>query len=153
MRARELLEPFPVVHLDDDALDAVRTLTEQGLPGLVVVDDNGPLVVLPASQVLRFALPEYVEEDPTLARLYGEDDADQFCRELSGRRVGELMPGKQYLPKRDRDRPVVDPDATLIEIATVMSRQHSPVVAVVDGGEVLGVITVHRLLGAALPQS
>ena len=28
---------------------------------------GGPLVVLPASQVLRFALPEYIEEDPALA--------------------------------------------------------------------------------------
>jgi hypothetical protein len=111
------------------------------------------LVVLPASQVLRFALPEYVEEDPALARVYGEREADTFCSELEGRRVRELMPGKQYLPKRDRDRPVVPADATLIEIASVMTRQHSPVVAVVDDGQILGVITVHRLLGAALPRS
>ena len=110
--------------------------------------------MLPASQVLRFALPEYIEEDPALARVYGERDADAFCPELEGRRVRELMPGKQYLPKRDRDRPVVPADATLIEIASVMTRQHSPVVAVVEtSDEILGVITVHRLLGAALPRS
>ena len=48
---------------------------------------------------------------------------------------------------------MVSPDDTLIEVASVMSRQHSPVVAVVDDGEVLGVITVHRLLGAALPHA
>ena len=128
-------------------------LVDQGLPGLVVVDSGGPLVVLPASQVLRFALPEYVEEDPALARLYAESDADVFCHGLSERKVRELMPGKQYLPKHDRDRPVVSPEDTLIEVASVMSRQHSPVVAVVDDGEVLGVITVHRLLGAALPRA
>jgi len=34
-----------------------------------------------------------------------------------------------------------------------MTRQHSPVVAVVDDEQILGVITVHRLLGAALPRS
>ena len=99
MKARDLAEPFPVVHLDDDALAATRMFADQGLPGLVVVDEGGPLVVLPASQVLRFALPEYIEEDPALARMYSENDADRFCRELNGRRVGELMPGKQYLPK------------------------------------------------------
>jgi len=154
MRARDLAEEFPVVRLDDDALEATRTMTDQALPGLVVVDEHGgPLVVLPASEVLRFALPEYVEEDPALARVYGEREADNFCSELVGRKVRELMPGKQYLPKRERDRPVVTANATLIEIASVMTRQHSPVVAVVDDDEILGVITVHRLLGVALPRS
>ncbi len=153
VRARDLVEPFPVVALDDDALDATRMLADQGLPGLVVVDEGGPLVVLPASQVLRFALPEYVEEDPALARMYSEHDADRFCQDIRGSHVRDLMPSKQFLPRRDRDRPVVAPDDTLIEVASVMSRQHSPVVAVVDDGQVLGVITVHRLLGAALPQT
>ena len=44
------------------------------------------------------------------------------------------------------------PDATAMHIASVMTRQHSPMVAVVDGGTVLGVITVHRFLGALLPR-
>ncbi len=155
MHAADLAEPFPVVHLDDDALPATRMLAEQGLPGLVVVDDDGgPLVVLPASQVLRFALPEYIEEDPRLASMYAEQEADAFCRALEGRTVRELMPSKQYLPQRDRDRPVVRTDDTLIEVATQMTRQHSPVVAVVDERQaVVGVITVHRLLGTALRQS
>src|SRR4028118_421195 len=108
MHARDLAETFPVVQLDDDALEATWMLTDQGLPGLVVVDEHGgPLVVLPASQVLRFALPEYIEEDPALARVYSEREADSFCEDLVGRKVRELMPGKQYLPKRDHDRPVV----------------------------------------------
>jgi predicted transcriptional regulator len=153
MHARDLVEAFPVVHLDDDALAAIRSMSELGLPGLVVVDDDGgPLVVLPASQVLRFALPEYLEEDPTLARVYGEREADAFCQDIGGHQVRELMPGKQYLPKRERDRPLVHADATVIEVASVMTRQHSPVVAVVDDrNTILGVITVHRLLGATLP--
>jgi CBS-domain-containing membrane protein len=155
VHAHDLAEPFPVVRLDDDALAATRMLTELGLPGLVVVDDDGgPLVVLPASQVLRFALPEYLEEDPALARVYGEREADAFCQDIGGHKVRELMPGRQYLPKRDRDRPLVPADATVIEVASVMARQHSPVVAVVDASNViLGVITVHRLLGATLPSS
>ena len=154
MHARDLVEAFPIVQLDDDALETTRMLTDQGLPGLVVVDAYGhPLVVLPASQVLRFALPEYIEEDPALARVYRERDADVFCHELRGHKVRELMPGKQFLPKHARDRPVVPAEATLVEIASVMTRQHSPVVAVVDDEGILGVITVHRLLGAALPRS
>lgn len=152
MHAVDLAEDFPVVRLGDDALTATRMLTEQGLPGLVVLADDGkPLVVLPASQVLRFALPDYIEDDPSLAHLYAEDAADQFCAALAGKTVRELMPDKQYLPKRSRDRPFVGTDATLIEVASLMTRQHSPVVAVVDeANHVVGVITVHRLLGAGL---
>jgi CBS domain-containing protein len=154
VRARDLAEPFPVVHPGDDALVATRLLVDQGLPGLVVTDDDGrPLVILPGSQVLRFALPDYVEEDPPLARVIPEAEADRFCDALSGRTVAELMPGKEFLPERDRDRPIVRPDATVLEIASVMSRQKSPVVAVMDGGDILGVVTVHRLLGALLPSS
>lgn len=152
VRARELAQPFPLVHPDTDALEATRLLVEQALPGLVVLDrKNRPLVILPGSQVLRFSLPEYIEEDPSLARVIPEVDADRFCQALRGRTVSELMPSREYLPKHERDRPIVPPEATVLEVASVMSRQHSPVVAVVDGGEVLGVITVHRLLGALLP--
>ena len=152
MRARDLMEDFPLVSRGTDALEATRLLVARGLPGLVVLDEAGvPLVVLPDSQVLRFALPEYVEDDPTLADVFPEAEADRLCEGLAGRTVAELMPGKAYLPKRDRDRPIVAPRATVMQIASVMSRQKSPIVAVVDAGAVLGVITVHRLLGARAP--
>jgi predicted transcriptional regulator len=151
VRARELAEPFPVVHLDTDALEATRLLVDRALPGLVVVDRDGlPLFILPGSQVLRFALPDFVEEDRTLASVYSESDADALCESLRGRTVQELMPSTKFLP-RGTPRPIVPPDATLMEVAAVMAEQHSPVVTVVDEGHVIGVITVHRLLGAALP--
>jgi CBS domain-containing protein len=154
VRARDLAEPFPTVNADTDALVATRMLAEQGLPGLVVLDSQGrPLVILAASQVLRFAIPEYIEEDPGLAGVIPEATADQLCSALSGKSIAELMPAKEYLPKRDRDRPIVAPDATALQIASVMSYQHSPMVAVMDGDAVLGVITVHRLLGALLPHA
>ena len=128
-----------------------RLQVERALPGLVVADHEGlPLFILPGSQVLRFALPDYAEEDRTLASVYGESDADALCESLRGRTVQELMPSKKFLP-RGAPRPIVAPDATLIEVAAVMAEQHSPVVAVVDEGHVVAVITVHRLLGAALP--
>ena len=146
------MEDFPLVGIDTDALEAARLLVERALPGLVVLDREGvPLVVLPGSQVLRFPLPEYVEEDPSLASVFPEGEADRLCAKLSGHTVAEVMPGKAYLPKRERDRPIVGPRATAMQVASVMSRQHSPMVAVVEDGSVRGVITVHRLLGALLP--
>lgn len=152
MKARELAEPFPTVRADTDALVATRLPAEQGLPGLVVLDAQGrPLVILAASQVLRFAIPDYIEDDPGLAAVIPEAGADQFCAPLAGRTIAQLMPAKEYLPRHERDRPIVPSDATVLQIASVMSHQHSPMVAVMDGDTVLGVITVHRLLGAVLP--
>lgn len=148
MRARELAEPFPTIGLDTDALSAARTMGDKRHPGLIVCDEQGrPHTVLPGSQVLRFLIPTYVQDDPTLARVYGEAEADKLMTRLSQRKVHDLLPRRQ-----DRDElPVVDPDATTMEVAAVMARMHSPIVAVVDDGRVLGAITVSRLFEVLFP--
>jgi hypothetical protein len=147
MRARDLAKVFPTVDLDTDAWEAAQTLGSKSLPGLIVLADDGqPFAVLPGSQVLRFVVPQYVQDDPALARVYSEKAAEELCRELSGKRVRDL------LPKRDvQDLPVVDGDDTAMEVAALMARLHSPIVAVVDGGRMLGAITVSRLLGHLMP--
>jgi hypothetical protein len=44
---------------------------------LIVVDDVGrPWTVLPGTQVLRMAVPAYCQEDPALARVIDEAEAD-----------------------------------------------------------------------------
>ena len=146
MLARNLAQPFPVVELDTNALEAARLLVERKLPGLIVVDAAGrPQTVLPGSQVLRFVLPEYVQEDPALARAYDERTADRLCARLADHPVRKLLP-------RDRATlPVVDGGATAIEVAAVMARLHSPLVAVVDRDTLLGAITVAGLLSVLLP--
>ncbi len=70
MRAADIAEAFPVVTIDSDALDAVRLLAEHRLNGLVVVTNTSekPYAVLPASQVVRFIVPGYVQEDPRAGR-------------------------------------------------------------------------------------
>src|SRR4051812_21646764 len=106
-----------MVRADTDALVATRLLADQGLPGLVVLDDDGrPLVILAASQVLRFAIPDYIEDDPALAGVIPEADADNLCAALSGRTIAALMPAADYLPRRERDRPIVAARATVLEI-------------------------------------
>ena len=149
MRARELAQrDFPQVSLDSDAVEAARLLSRERLPGLVVLDTDGhPYTVLPGSQVLRFLVPRYVQDDPPLARAFDERASDELCAKLAKRTVGDLLPDKHDVDPT----PIVAPDATVIEIAAVMARMHSPVVAVVDGGEVLGAITVRRLLDHLLP--
>jgi CBS domain-containing protein len=139
--ARELAEDYPLVDFDTDALDAARILAFNHLPGLVVIDDKGaPFAVLPASQVVRFVVPEYVREDPSLARVIEEEAADQIARSLAGRRVCDL------LPQRPHELPVVTADDTVLELAALMAQVRSPLVAVVDKGRIIGVVTAVRLL-------
>lgn len=142
MRARDLAAPFPVVELATPALDAARLLAGQDLPGLIVVDGrNLPLTILPGTQVLRMAIPPYCQDDPALARVVDEAAADVFLRELGDRSVAEC------LPQERRELPVVDPDATVLEIAALMARSRSPLVAVVDrDAGLLGAVTLDALL-------
>ncbi len=148
MRARQFAEPYPTVGLDSDAMEAAQMMAGQRLPGLIVCDDKGhPYAVMPGSQVLRFVVPMYVQDDPGLARVYDEKAADELSAKLAGRTVRELLPRR---PDVD-EIPIVDHDATMIEVAAVMAQMHSPVVAVVDGSEVIGAITVSRLLAYLLP--
>ena len=150
MRARDLAEDVPTVSLETGAMEAAQLLRTRGLPGLIVCAADGrPYTVLPGSQVLRYLIPRYVQDDPPLARVYDEKASDELCAKLSDVTVRELLPDK-----RDVDEiPIVDHDATTIEVAAVMARMHSPVVAVVDGERVLGAITVRRLLDHLLPPS
>jgi len=149
MHAGELAEPFPVVGLATDVLTAARTMGDRRLPGVIVCEEDGrPHTILPGSQVVRFMIPAYVQDDPTLARVYDESASEKLMTKLSKRTVRDLLPEPQ-----DRDElPVVDQDATILEVAAVMARMRSPLVAVVEGGRVIGAVTVSRLFEALFPQ-
>jgi CBS domain-containing protein len=145
MRAADLAEDFPVVTVDSDALDAARLLAEHSLPGIVVTDRSGkPFAVLPASQVVRFIVPRYVQDDPSLAGVLNESVADRAADKLGGKTVGDM------LPDHLTNVPSARADDTIIEVAAVMARLRSPLIAVLRGEELVGVITASRLLAAAL---
>lgn len=145
MRAEQIAEQFPVVASDSGALDAVRLMAERRLPGLVVTDPQGqPLTILPASQVVRLLVPAYIQDDPSLAGVLGEQAADRIADKLGGKSV------QQVLPKSAPHMPTVNVDDTIVEVAAVMARDHSPLVAVVSGKRLVGVITASRLLEVAL---
>jgi CBS domain-containing protein len=146
MRAGTLAAAIPTVQRTTPALEAARLLAGQNLPGLIVVDDQGrPETILPGTQVLRMAVPKYCQDDPALARVIDEASADLILRELGERTVAEL------LPRERRELPVVDPDATVLEIAALMARTRSPLVAVAAAGEAMrGAITLDALLDRML---
>jgi predicted transcriptional regulator len=136
-----MAEDFPVVGLDTDAREAVELLAARRLPGLIVVDEKGkPHSVLPASQVVRFLVPSYVQDDPSLARVIDESLADQVADKLANVTVRKL------LPKEPPELPVVHHDDTVVEVAAIMARLRCPLVAVMKDKQIIGAITASRLL-------
>lgn len=134
-----------MVTLSTPALEAARLLADQDLPGLIVLDDNGvPSTILPGTQVLRMAVPAYCQDDPALARVVDEKHADLFLKALDDKSV------RQLLPEQPKELPVVDGDATALEVAAVMARMRSPVVAVLAGTRLIGAITLDSLLDRML---
>jgi CBS domain-containing protein len=144
MHAEHLAEDYPVLTMDSDALEAARLLAEHRLPGLVVTERDRPRSVLPASQVVRFLVPGYVQDDPTLARVLDESMADQVAKSLGGKSVGDLI------TKEAPELAVVNADDTIIEVAAIMARLRCPLAAVMRDDRLIGVITASRLLQAAL---
>jgi CBS domain-containing protein len=148
MRARDLAQDLPIVGPDDNALEVARLIASRRLPGVAVIDERGrPMAVLPASQVLRFVVPGYVQDDPSLARVLDEQAADECARELARHSVREVLPAKET----QVELAAVHPDATVVECAAVMARLHSPLLVVLEDGQAHGLITAAHLLEALLP--
>lgn len=144
MRARDLVEELPTVTMDDGADHVARLIAEQRLPGVAVLDKGKPVAVLTASQVVRFVVPEYVQEDPSLARVLDERTADSCADELAKHTVRDLLPSHgSRVPLA-----MVAGDATVVECAAVMARMRSPLLVVADGKGRDGVV-VHGLLTAS----
>jgi predicted transcriptional regulator len=148
VRAGELLTDLPTVGMQTPVVAAARLLADNDLPGLIVVDEaDRPLTIMPGTQVLRMAVPAYCQDDPALARVIDESAADVFLNELAERTVADCLLARQP------ELSVVDVDATLLEIAALMARTRTPLVAVVDADQhLLGGITLHALLDRMLPR-
>jgi CBS domain-containing protein len=151
MLARDLVRPYPLVAGDSDALAAARLVAERDLPAVLVTEggpDGAPSAVLSAARLIELIVPAYILDDPRLAAVVDEPHADRLCDVLAGRRVADCLPDQRKTP------PVVAPDDTALEVATLMVQQRSPLVVVVDtSGEAprtLGVISSAQLLDKLL---
>ncbi|WP_433671994.1 CBS domain-containing protein [Nocardia sp. CA-136227] len=145
MHAAQMAEEYPVIDLDSDAIDAARLLAEHRLPGILVTDaDGAPHSVLPASQVVLFIVPTYVQDDPSLAGVLNESMCGQVVKRLRGKKVRDVI------PERLTKIPAAKADDNIVEVAALMAKYKSPLVAVQEGERLLGVITSSRLLEVAL---
>lgn len=142
MQAREIAVAVPTITTGDSVARAVQVMTLGRLPGLIVVDDAGkPTMVLPGSQVLKLAVPTSYQDDPALARAIDEVYADRFWHEMTQQSVQECLPDKVAKSA------TVSGDANVLEVAALMARTRSPIVAVTEkDGSLLGAITLDSLL-------
>lgn len=141
MKARDVMTSPPVVRPDAPAAEAARLLRDPEVRGLLVVDAQDRLVgVLTDGMLLRFLLPPYVTEAESLAGVLEEEAAEVLWRRLEGKRVLDL------LPEERADNAEVDPDDTLIEVASAMVEAHVPLVAVREDDRVVGAILLNSLL-------
>nr|WP_198151643.1 hypothetical protein [Kibdelosporangium sp. MJ126-NF4] len=93
--------------------------------------------------LLRAVLPNYVRDEPCLARLYGEEHGDLIAARLMGLSIHEVIGG---LAGRI---PVARRQATLVELAEMMARLGCSVVLVErDADSMLGMVTANGLLKA-----
>ena len=142
MHAADVTETLPTARPGDDVLSAVRMVTQHHLPGLVVADDKGEVVGCVSSiDLLRLALPRYVQEEPGLARVFDEGHADRIAAALVGITVSDVV------AEASAHIPIVRPQATVMELAELMVERCSPIAVVARAqGGTLGVVTVNHLL-------
>ena len=140
MRARDLAAPYPSLPTDAAASEVARVLAQEEVD-VVFIERQGQLQgVVSDIGLLARLLPSYIIEDPKLAQVLEEGAADLLWRRLEGQRADEL------LAKAGGEIPQVDGDATLIEVAAAMAGARAPLVAVREGGRLIGGITSSALL-------
>ena len=140
MRARDLTAPYPSLPTHAAASEVARVLAQEEVD-VVFIERQGQLQgVVSDIGLLARLLPSYVVEDPKLAQVLEEGAADLLWRRLEGRRADEL------LAKAGSEIPQVDGDATLMEVAAAMAGARAPLVAVREGGRLIGGITSSALL-------
>lgn len=127
MRVRANQE-FPVVTKSTSLIAAVRLLVESEGSGVVVVDDAGrPIAVVSPLDALRVMVPEFILDDPSLARVYNEEASAELLAGLSDGTVAELFEDHDH---KLREIAAVDSDATVIEVAAELIRHRTTVASV-----------------------
>ena len=137
MRARELAKQQLFISPRETFRRAVELVAEHG-PLLVVDDERGLLGVLSDETLLRGLLPAYVQAQELLAGVLDEQSAEMLFANAQEKKVEELLTVGEI--------PLVQVQDSLIEVASVMVRTSSPLVAVLEGKAILGGITLADLL-------
>jgi CBS domain-containing protein len=145
MKARDLMQPVGSVRPDDVCEELVRYFRDPAHRVLAVVSEKGQVLgMITEEDVLNGLLPAYVLADEALAGVLEETAGAELADRMKRRRVRDVVD----LHRRGRE--TVSPDDTLVEVGAAMARSNDPGVLVVEGTNLLGAITVDRLLAVLL---
>jgi CBS domain-containing protein len=146
MDARDLVVPLPAVSVATSVRDAARLVADQHAPGLIITDESGAVLgAISTTQLLRMALPTYLSQAPGLTRSFGDSSVASLFDECADRTVGSCMSGKHATS------PTIAAGSRLLEVAELMARADSPVVAVVDPPQsIVGAVTADAVMLALL---
>ncbi|MCA1735469.1 MAG: CBS domain-containing protein [Actinobacteria bacterium] len=137
MRARDLATHQTSIPPSENFARAVQLVAEHG-PLLVIDEHRGLLGVVSNETLLRGLLPAYLQAHNLLAGVLDDESAATLFARARERKVEELL--------GVGDVPLVDAEDSLIEVASVMVRASSPLVAVQDQGKIIGGIALTNLL-------
>jgi hypothetical protein len=136
---------LPVLPRTTAVIDAARVIVDGGLHGVIVAGrDGAPRYAIPAGDVLRLFVPEYIVEDPTLARVYDPEGAREVLAKMAPRTLDELLHDDEPAV---REIAVIPADATPMEIAAELIRARTTVAWVRDSRPAR-FVTVADLLAA-----
>ncbi|TQK49955.1 hypothetical protein FBY35_0246 [Streptomyces sp. SLBN-118] len=150
MRAHELAEPYPSASTDDSASDAARLPAERQLSALRDADQQ-PYANVPGPQLIKQLVPHYVPETPHVAAVIYDRHLAEVTEKIAGLTV------TQWLPPRTSAPPVVGPDAGALQVAALVARTRSPLVAAIErdrdqvrlGGAITAARLMQRLIGGS----
>ncbi|WP_329113319.1 hypothetical protein [Streptomyces sp. NBC_01353] len=146
MHARDLARRCASVSADEAVLRAAELLAGEETPALLLVTREGhPVAFVEGHHLLAGILPDSVREDPLRATAIAGRLDDEVRQNMAALTVADV------LPRRRPALSLVSPHASPLQMAAVMARTGSPVVAVVeydtdDRPHLLGSVTAAALL-------
>ncbi|MEO5366144.1 MAG: CBS domain-containing protein [Magnetococcus sp. WYHC-3] len=149
MIAREIMNTdLAVVEPDLPVRDVARLLVQRHISGVPVVDDGVLMGIITESDLVGRAkkvhLPTLFTILDAVIPLGGERQYEDDLRHITAATARDIMTAELT---------VVGPDATLAELATIMSEEHVPLLPVVDeNGTLLGLIGKREVIRAMLSE-
>jgi CBS domain-containing protein len=147
MQAQDVMTQYVIsVHPDDLVSTAVRTMLQNDISGLPVLEKNGDLVgMLTEGDLLRRAETDTTRKRPRwLEFLVGRGTLAEEYTRSHGRKVSEVMTA---------DPVSVTEETPLEEVVTLMEKRRIKRIPVVRGTKVVGIVSranlLHALAGSA----
>lgn len=146
---RSIMSAPPAVLKPTDSVSfALRTMVEQRLPALPVVESDGRyLGMLPRSQLIALAMPRVLsheDEKHPLSHMLQVGFIQESLADLQARM--DAVANEPLSRHLDTEVPVLSPDTPLMNAILYLYRQRN-ILPVVDNGKLVGIVSVWDVLG------